>query len=72
MLSRFILSFIKVPSCVVGTIESLFRRFLWGGSKGTRKIHWIAWSKIYKDKADGGLGFKILKAFNYALTRKWL
>lgn len=39
----YYLSFFKAPASVIGAIESLFRRFLWGGSEGGRKIHWVAW-----------------------------
>lgn len=43
-----------------------------GGSEGSRKIHWVAWSKICREKEEGGLGIKDLKAFNYALLGKWV
>lgn len=43
-----------------------------GGSEGNKKIHWVAWSNICKEKADGGLGLKDLKSFTYALLGKWL
>lgn len=57
---------------MVEAIESLFRRCLWGGSEGSRKIHWVAWSKICTKKEEGGLGIKDLKAYNYALLGKWV
>lgn len=66
------MSFFRAPECAIGKIEALFRRFLWGGEEGKRKIHWVAWSNICKDKSEGGLGLKNLKAFNYALLEKWL
>lgn len=46
----FYLSFFKAPVGVVGAIETLFRRFLWGGLEGSRKIHWVTWSKICREK----------------------
>lgn len=45
---------------------------MWGGSERNRKIHWVAWANICKEKSEGGLGLKNLKAFNYALLGKWL
>ena len=41
--------------------------FWWGQKKEERKIPWIAWDKLCKPKADEGMGFKDLKAFNLAL-----
>lgn len=36
------------------------------------KIHWVAWQEVCKEKSDGGLGIKNLRAFNLALLGKWL
>lgn len=68
----YFLSFFKAPEGVIRVLESLFRRFLWGGSEDRKKTHWVAWDNICKEKDDGGLGLKNLKAFNYALMGKWL
>ena len=37
------------------------RCFLWGGSKGARKIPWVQWSDVCKPKSEGGLGIRDLK-----------
>lgn len=68
----YFISFFKLPIGVTGEIESLFRRFLWSGSEGCRKIHWVAWANICKEKEESGLGLKHLKTFNHALLGKWL
>lgn len=70
----YYLSFFKAPIGVVEGIESLFIRFLWGGgcSESSKKMHWVAWAKVCREKEEGGLSIKDLKAFNYALLGKWL
>lgn len=49
-----------MPVGIINEMESLFKRFLWGGSEEARKINWVAWAKICKDKEKGGLGIKNL------------
>lgn len=66
------LSFFKAPVGVINDIEALFRCFLWGGSEGKKKIHWVAWANICKDREASRLGLRNIKAFNYALLGKWL
>ncbi|KAL0433543.1 UNVERIFIED_CONTAM: hypothetical protein Slati_2688600 [Sesamum latifolium] len=43
--------------------------FFWHGGKES-KLHWMAWAKLCKSKAQGGLGFRQLKEFNLALLAK--
>lgn len=67
----YYLSFFKAPTCIILKLESMFKNFPWDGDLKRKKIHWIQWDKIYRDKAKGGLGIKNLKAFNLALVGKW-
>ena len=46
------------------------RRFFWGQKKDERKVAWVAWSKMYKSKKNGGLGMRNLQMFNAALLTK--
>jgi hypothetical protein len=67
----YFLSFFKAPSGIISLLESLFKKFLWGGSEEAKKIHWVKWDKICKAKERGGLGVRDLRAFNIALLGKW-
>lgn len=48
----------------------MIRNFWWVQRKKERKLAWIAWEKMCTPKADGGMGFKDLEAFNLALLAK--
>jgi hypothetical protein len=67
----YFLSFFKAPSGIISQLESLFKKFLWGGSEEAKKIHWVKWEKITKPKERGGLGVMDLRVFNIALLGKW-
>ncbi|MCI57022.1 putative non-LTR retroelement reverse transcriptase, partial [Trifolium medium] len=41
----YFLSFFKAPSDIISLIESLFKKFLWGGGEEAKKIHWVKWDK---------------------------
>ena len=45
----------------------MVRNFYWGASKGKRKVHWRAWSKLQQPKCKGGVGFRDFRIFNQAL-----
>ncbi|KAG8387873.1 hypothetical protein BUALT_Bualt02G0066800 [Buddleja alternifolia] len=42
----------------------------WWNNRESKKIHWLAWSKLCQSKKDGGLGFCELKASNLAMLAK--
>jgi hypothetical protein len=52
----FHLSFLKLPNKVWKKIVRIQREFLWGGVKGGRKINWVKWSVVCREKSKGGLG----------------
>lgn len=58
-------SFFKAPEGVISDIERLFKRFLWGGGEESRKIHWVAWAKICREKSEGGLGLRNFTIMHY-------
>ena len=61
------MSCFKLPDSLCKELGAMISRFWWGQKKEERKISWIAWDKLCKPKADEGMGFKDLKAFNLAL-----
>ncbi|XP_075508005.1 uncharacterized protein LOC142544859 isoform X1 [Primulina tabacum] len=63
----FWLSVLPVPNCVIDSIHSLCRKFVW-----PTKRPLIAWNTLCKPLADGGLGLKNLRAWNLALIAKTL
>jgi hypothetical protein len=67
----YFLSFFKAPAGIISSIESIFKRFFWGGGEGNRKIAWINWDTICLPKAEGGLGVRRMGAFNISLLGKW-
>ncbi|XP_057739674.1 uncharacterized mitochondrial protein AtMg00310-like [Arachis stenosperma] len=45
-------------------------KFWWGQRVNERKLQWIKWDTVCRNKDQGGLGFKDLKAFNLAMLEK--
>ncbi|GKV21933.1 hypothetical protein SLEP1_g31856 [Rubroshorea leprosula] len=67
----FLMSVYLIPKGTLNLIDQIRRNFLWGGEGAERKINWVKWDMICKDKEYGGLGVKDLKKFNLALMGKW-
>ncbi|GLU22240.1 hypothetical protein SLE2022_383300 [Rubroshorea leprosula] len=67
----FLMSVYLIPKGTINSIDKIRRNFLWGGEGGERKINWVKWDMICKDKEYGGLGVKDLKKFNLTLMGKW-
>lgn len=51
-------------------IESLIRKIWWRKLDDPRKIHWVNWKDMCKQKFDGGMGFKGLAFLNETLLAK--
>ncbi|GAU26327.1 hypothetical protein TSUD_56250 [Trifolium subterraneum] len=68
----YFLSFFKAPSGIISSLESMFSHFFWGGCEENRKTSWIKWDSICLNKANGGLGVRRLKEFNFSLLGKWV
>ena len=64
------MSCFKFPDSLLSDIQSMMTKFWWGDGDKGRPIHWISWDKLCKQKEDGGMGFRQLRAFNLALLTK--
>jgi hypothetical protein len=67
----FYMSFLKMPVQVVKVVTRIQREFLWGGVKGGRKLSWISWKMVCREKKNGGLGVRDVKVVNMSLLSKW-
>jgi hypothetical protein len=67
----FHLSFLKMLNQVWKKVVRIQREFLWGGVKGGRKISWVKWSVVCKEKSKGGLGVRDVRLVNLSLLFKW-
>ena len=66
----YYMSIYKMPEGVIKSIESIQSRFLWGGFDLKRKIHLVAWSKLYQSKICGDLGIRDMKLLNESILLK--
>lgn len=71
-LPTYYLSLFKAPVKVIDGLESIIRKFLWGGSSEVKKIHWVAWDRVASPIKFGGLGLCKLGDINIALLSKWV
>lgn len=58
------------PRKLCKSMVSLIANFLWGHMNKGGGIHWRAWKRLGKAKAQGGLGFRGFEGFNKALLAK--
>ncbi|GFP82681.1 putative ribonuclease h protein at1g65750 [Phtheirospermum japonicum] len=63
----FCLSIFPLPAGVIDRITKLCRNFLWNSKNAP-----VAWDDVCLPKAEGGLGFRGIKAWNEALLTKAL
>ena len=66
----FSMSCFELPVSLCKRIQSVLTRFWWDNPNGKRKMAWVAWDKLTKPKAGGGLGISDIQTFNQALLAK--
>ena len=64
----YIMSCFKLPKGK--ELEVLIRKFWWGYTDDSRKVHWVSWERLCEAKEVGGMGFKEIEKFNDALLTK--
>ena len=64
----YIMSCFKLPKGK--ELEVLIRKFWWGYTDDSRKVHWVSWERLCEAKEMGGMGFKEIEKFNDALLAK--
>ncbi|XP_039170230.1 uncharacterized protein LOC120294289 [Eucalyptus grandis] len=67
---HYAMSIFKIPLSIVRAIERKIANFWWRTKNNSNGLHWRKWDVLKLCKAEGGLGFKDLIAFNTALLSK--
>ncbi|KAK2371645.1 hypothetical protein QL285_084567 [Trifolium repens] len=67
----FFLSFMKMPMSVWKKVVKIQHQFLWGGVRGGKKISWVKWEVVCKEKSQGGFGVRDIRLVNLSLLSKW-
>ncbi|GKV15204.1 hypothetical protein SLEP1_g26006 [Rubroshorea leprosula] len=67
----FYMSLYLLPNSVLDELIRIQRNFLWGGTGSIKKIYWVRWEDVCREKAKGGLGVADLRRKNWAMIGKW-
>ena len=66
----YTMSCFQLRKTLCDDLESMMKNFWWGQRNQESKIAWVSWKKMCKSKLYGGMGFRNLQAFNFALLAK--
>lgn len=59
-----------LPMSLCEHIESMISKFWCRSKQGERKVHWIKYEILFKEKRKGGMGFRTFHDFNLAFLSK--
>lgn len=67
----YVMSIFLIPHSLSDEIEKMMNSFWWGHKPEQSKgIHWLSWERLAMHKNAGGLGFKRITTFSYAMIGK--
>lgn len=58
--------YLFLPICVLKATQSIFAKFLWGGTSDKRCLYKVSWSDCCLPKQEGGLGIRNMFEWNAA------
>ncbi|XP_071706877.1 uncharacterized protein [Rutidosis leptorrhynchoides] len=70
-LPLYFFSLFRSPSRIINILESLRRKFFWGGTGSSKKVCWVKWDRALLPYKMGGLNIGFLSAKNLFLIGKW-
>jgi hypothetical protein len=66
----YTMSVFQLPKTLCNEINAMMSRFWWGHKENDRKVAWMNWGKMGRQKEKGGMGFRDIECFNLALLAK--
>ena len=66
----YLMSLLLLPKVLCSDINSIMAKYWWGQTSNERKIYWINWKQLCDPKKAGGMGFRDIHAFNFAMLAK--